>query len=69
MVRKTNFTQIGIRGETKKEIDELKKRLEECYPSATYDELMKILMEKNSKIIFSNRDIKKIILKERGIII
>jgi len=67
MVRKINFTQIGIRGDTKKEIDKLKEELEKCYPQATYDELMKIFLEKHNKITLSDRDVKKIILKTRGI--
>jgi len=69
MGRKTNFAHIAIQDSTKKEIDELKRKLEETYGTSTYDELMKIFIEKNKKLVLPNNEVKKVISKSRGVII
>ena len=67
-MRKTNFNNIGVRGNTKKELDELKKRLSEEYISnATYDDLMQIFLQKNKKIVLSKEEISLLILKSKGV--
>jgi len=67
MRRKTNFSHIPVRGDTKKEVDELKQQLSNCYTEATYDELVRILLEKHKKLRLSDNDIKIIVGKMRGI--
>lgn len=68
MVRKTNFSNIGVRGETKKEFEELKKMLNDKYiPDATSDDLMKILLEKNKKITLTPEELKNFIVKIKGV--
>lgn len=69
MSRKKNFAHIPVGNETKKEIDELKDKLSEKIPNATYDELIQILLEKHKNLIFNEAKFKRIILKARGIII
>jgi len=69
MARKTNFFHIPVRGDTRKEVDNLKDQLKKKYPDATYDELIKIFIEKQNKITLSDKDIKIIMCKSRGIII
>ena len=67
-MRKTNFNNIGVRGDTKKELDELKKRLSEEYISnATYDDLIRIFLQKNKKIVLSKEEISLLILKSKGV--
>ena len=67
-MRKTNFNNIGVRGDTKKELDELKKRLSEEYISnATYDDLIRIFLQKNKKIVLSKEEISLLILKTKGV--
>ena len=67
-MRKTNFRNIGVRGETKRELDELKKRLSKEYISnATYDDLIRIFLQKNKKIILSENELKDLLLKPKGI--
>ena len=67
-MRKTNFNNIGVRGDTKKELDELKKRLcEEYISGATYDDLIRIFLQKNKKIVLSKEEISLLILKSKGV--
>jgi hypothetical protein len=67
-MRKTNFSNIGIRDETKKELEELKKRLCENYLSdATYDDLIRIFLKKNKKITLNQNELKELLLSQRGI--
>ena len=67
-MRKTNFSNISVRGETKKEIDELKRKLSNEYLSdATYDDLINIFLRKNKKIVLSPNEFKELFVKSRGI--
>lgn len=67
-MRKTNFHNIAIRGNTKAEIDELKRKLQEDYlPNATYDDLLKALLEKNKRIKMSPKDLKILLAKSKGV--
>jgi len=67
-MRKTNFNNIGVRGNTKKELDKLKKRLSEEYISgATYDDLIRIFLQKNKKIVLSKEELSLLILKPNGV--
>jgi len=68
-MRKTNFSNIGVRGDTKKELEELKNKLSEEYiRDATYDDLMKIFLQKNKKIILSQNELNKLLLNSRGVV-
>lgn len=67
-MRKTNFSNIGIRDDTKKELNDLKEKLEQKYPDVTYDELMNVLMKKHEKVVLTDKDIKNIIARCRGIL-
>lgn len=64
-----NFSHIPVRYETKILVDKLKKQLSEKYNKATYDELMRILINKHNKIVISDKEIKELIAKSRGILI
>jgi len=67
-MRKTNFSNISVRGETKKEIDELKRKLSNEYLSdATYDDLINIFLRKNKKIVLSPNELKELFIKSRGV--
>lgn len=67
-MRKTNFSNIGIRGETKKELEELRKILNEEYLSnATYDDLMKIFLKKHKKITLTPNELKSLLSESRGV--
>lgn len=67
-MRKTNFRNVGIRGETKNELDNLKRKLSEEYISdATYDDLIRIFLQKNKKITLSKDEIKELIIKVKGV--
>jgi len=67
-MRKTNFSNIGIRGETKEELDKLKEKLATEYISnATYDDLIRIFLRKNKKIILSEGEIRDLLLKPKGV--
>jgi len=69
MGRKTNFAHIAIQESTKRDIDKLKLRLEESYGTSTYDELMKIFLEKNKKLTLPSNEVKRVISKSRGVMI
>ena len=67
-MRKTNFNNIGVRGDTKKELDELKKRLSEEYISgATFDDLIRIFLQKNKKITLSKDEIRELVIRTKGV--
>ena len=67
-MRKTNFNNIPIRGETKKELDELKEKLSKEYiHNATYDDLIKIFLQKNKQIVLSQNEIRNLLLKPKGV--
>lgn len=67
-MRKTNFSNIGVRGDTKKELDNLKRKLSNEYISnATYDDLIRIFLQKNKKITLSKDELKDIVLKVKGV--
>jgi len=67
MIRKRNFAHIPILNETKSEIDNLKNKLKEKYPDVTYEELVKILLEKNKNVIMSDLELRRLMNKSRGI--
>jgi hypothetical protein len=64
---KRNYSHIAVRDDTKQIVDELKKKLCEKYNDATYDELMKILLNKHEKILISEKEINELIAKSRGV--
>jgi len=67
MRRKTNFSHIPVRGDTKEQVDKLKEQLAKCYNETTYDEIVRILLEKHRKLKLSDSDVKRIVGKMRGI--
>lgn len=69
MLRHKNFAHIPVNPETKEEIDELKKKLQDKYPNITYEEMMKIFLEKNKNIVMTENELKRLLAKSRGVII
>jgi len=69
MVRRKNFAHVPVREETKFELDKLKKRLAESFNSPTYDELINLFIEKNKHTFIPKEDLKRFILKSRGVVI
>lgn len=67
-MRRTNYSNIGVRDDTKKELNELRDRLKEKYPDVTYDELLNIFLKKNQKITLTDAEIKRIIAQCRGVL-
>jgi len=66
MVKK-NYAHVPVLEPTKKELEDLKDKLKEFYYEPTYDELIKILVEKNKKVVLSGNDVRKIMNKSRGV--
>lgn len=57
MGRKKTFKPVPVRGETKDELDKLKRELEKIYNDPTYDDLMTVMIRKHEKIAFKEREI------------
>jgi len=65
---KTNFRNVGVRGDTKEELEELKNKLCEIYfPKATYDDLIRIFLQKNKRITLNGNELKELLLRSKGI--
>lgn len=67
MGRKTNFVHIAVHEDTKKEVEELLRKLEMQYNKANYDEVIQILLSKNRNVIFSRVEIDSIMSKLRRV--
>jgi hypothetical protein len=65
--RKTNFVHIAVHEDTKKEVEELLRKLEMQYNKANYDEVIQILLSKNRNVIFSRVEIDSIMSKLRRV--
>lgn len=67
-MRKTNFAHVPIYKQTKDELDKLKDELEiNGYNNVSYEELMKIFLEKNKKVKLLDNDIRRILSSSRGV--
>ena len=67
-MRKTSFRNIPVRGDTQKSLSDLKTKLGKQYlDGATYDDIIRILLSKNEKIILSHNELKDLLLKSRGV--
>ena len=63
-----NYYHMALNSNRKKDINNLKKQLEELQVTKpTEDEIFELLMAKNDKIIISPTEVKKIIGRKRGI--
>ena len=69
MSRIKNFAHIPVLIRTKQDIDNLKERLNEKIPKATYDELINVLLEKHKNLTFSDSELKRMIFKSRGVVV